>query len=164
MRLQLDRATKKAEAAEKRIAEQSAAVEKAQRDARIDAIAAGIQWADPSSAKAGRVLIERDLVGVADLTADADVAPIIDAAKATTLTRLMAAPATAGTGVHSSTGKATAPSGKEPIKYSYDMFRGKTSEERAAMIRQMESQPDPELERVQVSGRTVMRATANIAP
>ena len=159
LKLQLDKANKKAEAAEKRIAEQAEAVAKAQRNAQIDAIAAGIQWADPASAKAGRVLIERDLVDVADLANAAEITPIIDAAKATTLTRLIAAEPTSGAGVHSSTGNAGARGGKEPILFSPDMFKGKTPEERKKLLADMASQPDPELQKVAVGQRTVMRAT-----
>ena len=65
--------------------------------------------------------------------------------------------------LHSSTGKADAKGGKEPIHFSYDMFKGKTPEERQQLIRDMERQNDPEMEKVNVGGRTVMRATANMA-
>ena len=164
LKLQLEKATKKVADNQKQIEEQAAAVAKATRDGQIDAIAGGIQWVNPNAGKAGRVLLERELVGITDLSAEAEVTPILDAAKATSLTLLMAAESTTGAGVHSSTGKAAASSGKEPIHFSYDMFKGKTSEERENIIRTMERQNDPEMEKTVVGSRTVMRATANIAP
>ena len=163
LKLQLDKATKKSAEFEKRIEDQAAAVAKATRDGQIDAIANGIQWVNPNAGKAGRVLLERELTGITDLSAEGEVTPIVDAAKATSLTLLMAAAGTTGAGVHSSTGKADAKSGKEPIHFSYDMFKGKTSEERADIIRTMERQNDPEMQKTVVGSRTVMRATANIA-
>lgn len=164
LKLQLEKATKAREAAEKRVAEQAEAVGKAQRASQIDAIAGSIQWVNPNARNAGRVLLERELASIGDLSSEAEVTPIVDAAKATSLTLLMAAAGTTGAGVHSSTGAGTVKGGKEPIRYSTQMFKGKTREEREKMLADMASQPDPELHAVNMGNRTVMRATANMAP
>jgi hypothetical protein len=164
LKLQLEKATKAREAAEKKYAEAQELTVKAQRSSQIDAIVGGIQWADEASRRAGRVLIERDLVDVTDLTAEADVTPIVDAAKASILTRLMAAAGTTGTGVRATTGTGTGKGAKDPILFSPDMFKGKTAEERAKILADMRSQPDPEMQASPASGRVVMRAAANASP
>ena len=123
----LARAQKAQEAAQ-------AAADTAQKDAAktarnyaLESVLGGIQWVDDSARAAGRVLLERELAEV-DLGDKAAVTPIIDAAKQSVLSRLVAADGVNGTGIrNNATG--TAKKQEPEFRFEPGMFNGMRPEE-----------------------------------
>jgi len=120
----LEQAKADAEAARKEAAQ-------TQRNYALESVMGGIPWVDDAARAAGRILLQQQLSEVEDLSDATAVKPLVDAAKESVLSRLIAAEGVHGTGIHNNaTNRAGAAKAKEPeFKYKPGMFDGMTPKE-----------------------------------